>query len=43
MNSKFQNLGLSFAAPAALRPIAFEIPCALNPPQMMASTAKPSF
>lgn len=43
MKSKFQDLGLTFAAPAALRPIAFEIPQALNPPQAMAATAKPSF
>lgn len=39
MNSKFQDLGLSFEAPTALKPILFEMPSALMP----AATAKPSF
>jgi len=39
MKSKFQDLGLSFAPPSALRPINFEIPSSLMP----LATAKPSF
>lgn len=35
------TLGLSFAAPEALKPMAFEIPPALMPQHM--ATAKPSF
>lgn len=42
MNSKFQGLGLTFAAPAALNPIAFDLPT-FQTPQVMAATAKPSF
>lgn len=39
MKSKFQDLGLSFAGPTALRPINFEMPAYLMP----MATAKPSF
>ena len=39
MKNKFADLGFSLAAPAALRPMNFEIPSALMP----MATAKPSF